>query len=168
MRYKNTIHIFVLITLLFGIGVMGLSQDVVPMPNKEVVLSKRLELIKEADKYLGLRYKTKIGNQIMDCSGYTKYILNKFDTKVTRSSVTQIKDGKRVENLKDAKPGDILIFKGRNHKSNLPGHVGLVHHWSNDTLYFIHSSVQKGITIDHIFESYYSKRFMQIRNVIGD
>lgn len=168
MRYKNAVHIFVLIALLVGVGIMGLSQDVLPTPNTEVALSKRSQLIKEAEKYLGLRYKTRIGKQIMDCSGYTKFILSKFDTKVTRSSVTQIKDGKRVENIKDARPGDILIFKGRNHKSNLPGHVALVHHWSNDTLYFIHSSVQKGITIDHIFQSYYSKRFMQIRNVIGD
>ncbi len=94
--------------------------------------------------------------------------MNKIDKNVTRSSVSQIHDGKRVEDIKAARPGDILVFKGRNAKNNRPGHVGLVHHWSNDTLYFIHSSVAKGIVIDHMYDQYYKKRFLQVRNVIGD
>ncbi|MFN8339826.1 MAG: hypothetical protein U0T36_12490 [Saprospiraceae bacterium] len=34
--------------------------------------------------------------------------------RVTRSSVSQINDGKKVDDIKDARPGDILVFKGRN------------------------------------------------------
>lgn len=127
----------------------------------------RSEIIKEAEKYLGRHYKSKINGQMMDCSGYTRFIMSKFDIKITRSSVTQVKDGVRVKELKDAKPGDILVFKGRNARNNLPGHVGIAHHWSNDTLYFIHSSVQKGITIDHLHQPYYKKRFMQVRDVVA-
>jgi len=128
--------------------------------------NQRQEIIKEAEKYLGKRYKTNIKGQVMDCSGYTRFILSKFGIKVTRSSVTQVKDGTRVIEMKDAKPGDILVFKGRNPHNNIPGHVGLVHHWSNDTLYFIHSSVQKGITIDHMYDPYYKRRYLQTRNVL--
>lgn len=127
----------------------------------------RKKIIKEAEKHLGKKYKTQIHGQIMDCSGYTRLMMSKHGINITRSSVTQVHDGIRVKNLKDAKPGDVLVFKGRNARNNRPGHVGLVHHWSNDTLYFIHSSVQKGITIDHMFDPYYKKRFLQVRDVIS-
>ncbi len=88
--------------------------------------------------------------------------------RVTRSSVSQIHDGKRVEDIQDAKPGDILVFKGRNARNNRPGHVGLVHHWSNDTLYFIHSSTTKGVVIDNMKDPYYANRFLQVRDIIGN
>lgn len=136
-----------------------------PMPISE---SKRKKIIEEAEKYLGKPYRSKVGNMIFDCSGYVKFLMSKIEKNVTRSSVSQIHDGKRVTNIKDAKPGDILVFKGRSVRNNRPGHVGILHHWSNDTLYFIHSSTSRGIRIDHLFDPYYAKRFLQIRNVIGD
>jgi cell wall-associated NlpC family hydrolase len=138
-----------------------------PQKTPEPSIPTRSDLIKEAEKHLGKKYKSKVQGQMMDCSGYTRLIMSLHGVKITRSSVTQINDGVRVKELKEAKPGDILVFKGRNPKNNLPGHVGIAHHWSNDTLFFIHSSVQKGITIDHMFDPYYKKRFMQVRDVIG-
>lgn len=147
--------------------VSGISFGNGPEMNNDPEGVKRSEIIKEAEKYLGKRYKSKISGQMMDCSGFTKFIMSKFDIKLTRSSVTQVKDGIRVKDIAMAQPGDILVFKGRNPRNNLPGHVGIVHHWSNDTLYFIHSSVQKGITIDHLRQPYYSKRFLQVRNVVA-
>lgn len=130
--------------------------------------SKRQQILLTGEKYLGMRYRSKVGKNIFDCSGYVKFLMSGIGKNVTRSSVSQIHDGKRVKELKDARPGDILVFRGRNARNNRPGHVGLVHHWSNDTLYFIHSSVAKGITIDHIYDPYYAKRFLQVRDVIGD
>lgn len=129
---------------------------------------KRKQILIEGEKYLGMRYRSNVGKNIFDCSGYVKFLMSSIGKNVTRSSVSQIHDGKRVKEIKDAKPGDILVFRGRNARNNRPGHVGLVHHWSNDTLYFIHSSVAKGITIDNMYDPYYAKRFLQVRNVIGD
>ncbi len=129
---------------------------------------KRQKILINAEKYIGKPYRSKIDKQIFDCSGYVKYLMAGIDKNVTRSSVSQIHDGTRVKELKNARPGDILVFKGRNPRNNRPGHVALVHHWSNDTLYFIHSSVTKGICIDNLYEPYYSNRFIQVRNVIGD
>lgn len=156
------IFVFALLFFLFFGNVCTQNATIKP----QEIISQRPDIIKEAEKYLGKRYKSKVQGQIMDCSGYTRFIMSKFGIKITRSSVTQVKDGDRVKNLKDARPGDILVFKGRNPHNNIPGHVGMVHHWSNDTLYFIHSSVTKGITIDHMFDPYYSRRFLQIRNVV--
>ncbi|MBC7884022.1 MAG: C40 family peptidase [Saprospiraceae bacterium] len=129
---------------------------------------KRDELLLTAEKFLGLKYKSKVSKNIFDCSGYVRFIMAGIGINITRSSVSQIHDGKRVKDVKNTRPGDILVFKGRNHRNNRPGHVGLAHHWSNDTLYFIHSSVSSGIRIDHLKETYYSKRFLQVRDVIGD
>ncbi len=155
-----------ILTILVLLQPYGLfTQD----PKVEVVAeSKREKIIKESEKYLGWKYRSKHANTIFDCSGYVKYIMSKVEKNVTRSSVSQIHEGKRVKEIADARPGDILVFKGRNPRNNRPGHVGIVHHLSNDTLYFIHSSVSKGIMINHLYEPYYSVRFLQIRDVIGD
>ena len=128
----------------------------------------RQKILINAEKHLGRRYRSKVDKHVFDCSGYVKYLMAGIDKNVTRSSVSQIHDGKRVKDIRHARPGDILVFKGRNPRNNRPGHVGLVHHWGNDTLYFIHSSVTKGVCIDHMYDPYYSKRFLQVRNVIGD
>lgn len=136
-------------------------------PNSDVVVDKRMEILKNAEKYLGLKYRSKVGKNIFDCSGFVKYLMAGIGKNVTRSSVTQIHDGKRIKDIKEAKPGDIIVFKGRNYRNNRPGHVGLVHHWSNDTLYFIHSSVAKGIVIDRISDPYYAKRYLQVRDVLS-
>lgn len=156
---RNFIYVFIVVVLM--------PLNVYNQQAVDQIISKRELVLQNAEKYLGLRYRSKVEKAIFDCSGFVKYILAKVDTRVTRSSVTQIHDGKRVKEVKDARPGDIIVFKGRNQHNNRPGHVGLVHHFQNDTLYFIHSSVSKGITIDHLYEPYYKNRFLQIRDVIG-
>jgi cell wall-associated NlpC family hydrolase len=135
--------------------------------NPDVTVDKRVEILKNAEKHLGLRYRSRVGKSVFDCSGFVKYLMAGIGKNVTRSSVTQIHDGKRIKDIKEAKPGDIIVFKGRNHRNNRPGHVGLVHHWSNDTLYFIHSSVAKGIVIDRMSDPYYAKRYLQVRDVLS-
>lgn len=131
------------------------------------ITDKRVEILKNAEKYLGMKYRSKVGKNVFDCSGFVKYLMSGLGINVTRSSVSQIHDGTRIKDIKESKPGDILVFKGRNYRNNRPGHVGLVHHWGHDTLYFIHSSVMKGIVIDHLKDPYYKKRFLQVRDVIS-
>ncbi len=128
---------------------------------------KRSEIVKLAESFLGYKYRSKVSKAIFDCSGYVKYLMAAIGENITRSSVSQIHDGSRILELEKAKPGDILVFKGRNPRNNRPGHVGIVHHWSNDTLYFIHSSISKGIVIGNMNDPYFIKRFLQVRDVIG-
>jgi cell wall-associated NlpC family hydrolase len=129
---------------------------------------KRMDLIMNAETYLGLKYRARVKKNIFDCSGYVKFLMALIGVNVTRSSISQIHDGTRVKDPAKARPGDIVVFKGRNARNNRPGHVGIVHHLRRDTLYFIHSSVTKGVTIDHLYEPYYKRRFLQVRDVIGD
>jgi cell wall-associated NlpC family hydrolase len=155
MRY------WILLILIFPC--VGYTQKVLT-----VAETKRYQILQEAEKFLGQGYRTRHLTHTFDCSGYVRYLMGKVGENVTRSSVSQVNDGERIHDIKNARPGDILVFKGRNAGNNRPGHVGLVHHWSNDTLYFIHSSVAKGICIDHMYDPYYGKRFLQVRDVIGN
>ena len=134
--------------------------------NNDNIIDKRDAIIRLAEGFLGYRYRSKVSNSIFDCSGFVKYLMSAIGKNVTRSSISQVHDGRRISELKNAQPGDILVFKGRNPRNNRPGHVGIVHHWSNDTLYFIHSSTSRGIRIDHMYDPYYLKRFLQVRDVI--
>lgn len=152
---------FILVILLL-LPALGYNQRVLSLEE-----TKRYEILQEAEKHLGKRYRSQYKNQVFDCSGFVRHCMREVQENVTRSSVSQVHDGKRVYDIKDAQPGDILVFKGRNANNNRPGHVGLVHHWSNDTLYFIHSSVSKGITIDNMYDPYYGRRFLQVRDVIS-
>lgn len=129
---------------------------------------RRQSIIWESETHLGLKYRTLVKNTAFDCSGFVNYVMRKADISVSRSSSSLIRDGVYVKDIQMARPGDIIVFKGRNVSARTPGHVGLVHHWANDTLYFVHSSVTKGVTIDHLHDPYYARRFMQVRNVIGD
>lgn len=129
---------------------------------------KRLQAVISAEKYQGVKYRKKIDNTIFDCSGFVKYVLGQVGVNITRSSVTIIHDGNRVKEKKEARPGDIIVFKGRNHRNKRPGHVGLIHHVAGDTIFFLHASTLRGVVLSHTFESYYAKRFLQIRDVIGD
>lgn len=131
-------------------------------------IDKREAIIRIAEGFLGYRYRSKVSNAIFDCSGFVKYLMSTIGKNVTRSSVSQVHDGRRVMEIEQAKPGDILVFKGRNYRNNRPGHVGIVHRWSADTLYFIHSSTSQGIRIDHMYDPYWVKRFLQVRDVIGN
>jgi len=160
-QIKFFLRVVLVFLLVFPLDVI--TQNIVS-PNEQ----KRKSIIWESENYIGLKYKTLVKNTTFDCSGFVNFVLGKSDIQVSRSSSSLIRDGKKVNDVYSAKPGDVIVFKGRNAKSNTPGHVGLVHHWENDTLYFVHSSVSKGVTVDHIHDPYYSKRFLQVRNVIGD
>jgi lipoprotein Spr len=150
------------LVLIIIISSSGLSQK------KTIdIVDKRSVIVRTAEEYLGYKYREKVNKTIFDCSGFVKFLMASIGENITRSTVSQIHDGKRVSDTTKAKPGDILLFKGRNARNNRPGHVGLVHHWGNDTLYFIHSSTSNGIEISNLFDTYFGKRFMQVRDIIG-
>lgn len=158
---KAVVRLFFILILVFPWEII--TQDI-----SSATEYKRKSIIWESENYLGLKYKTLVKNTTFDCSGFVNFVLRKAEISVSRSSSSLINDGIKVTKINLAKPGDIIVFKGRNINAKTPGHVGIVHHWENDTLFFVHSSVSKGVTIDHIHDPYYSKRFLQVRNVVGD
>ncbi|MGB0932134.1 MAG: C40 family peptidase [Chitinophagales bacterium] len=129
------------------------------------------KLLDVAEKHLGTPYhfggKSPKG---FDCSGFTYYCYQQQGIQIPRSSKQQINAGIEIP-YKHARKGDLIVFTGTNIKKREPGHVGIVVSNTSEGLTFIHSSSSKktnGIvynTIPANKESFYQKRFLQIRRV---
>ncbi len=161
-----------LVALLMSVSAFGRTANT-PADSSEVAdslvyvpCSLTDSLLDYADNYLGTRYrsggKTPKG---FDCSGFVYYVFGKFGYKTSPSSSAVRTIGKEVDK-EDARPGDIIYFTGRNSRSKRPGHVGIITEIKDGTIYFIHASVNLGISYSTNQTPYYKKRFMGIRRVL--
>ena len=134
-----------------------------------LVMTKGDSVVYWAKTQLGATYKwgTCSPGKSFDCSGLTSYAYNKVGLKGSRSSSGLAKLGKET-NLENAKPGDLLLFRGTNPKDWSVGHVGIVVSNENGKLDFIHCSSSKrhfGVVITEYYNSGYPKRFIGVRNL---
>ena len=129
------------------------------------------QLLELAEKQLGTPYH--FGGKFpkgFDCSGFTYYCYQQQGIQIPRSSREQIHAGIEIP-YEQARKGDLIVFTGTNIKKREPGHVGIVVSNTANELIFIHSSSSKknnGIVYTSIpkdKESFYQKRFLQIRRV---
>lgn len=118
-----------------------------------------------AQNFTGLRYRyagrsPKTG---FDCSGFTSYILDEFQVKVSACSRTQSTQGVKIP-LNDVQPGD-LIFFGR------PGyvhHVAMVVDNTPEGIFVVHSTCSRGIMVENISTSkYWKPKILFARDVIS-
>jgi cell wall-associated NlpC family hydrolase len=100
-----------------------------------------------------------------DCSGFVCYVYGKLGYKMPASSSLYNNFGTAVSK-RAARPGDVICFKGRNIHSPAIGHVGIITEAGPKEIYFIHASVNKGITVDKLSSEYYRNRLVQIRRVL--
>lgn len=124
-------------------------------------------LLDYAENYLGIRYRS--GGKCpkgFDCSGFVMYVFKKFGYQTPASSSAIKTVGKEVKKS-EVRPGDVIYFTGRNSKTKRPGHVGIVTEIKDGVIYFIHASVNKGISYATSEDVYYKKRFLGIRRVIN-
>ena len=103
-----------------------------------------------------------------DCSGFITYVFNHFNIKVPRSSVDFTWYGRELA-MDSAAPGDLILFTGTDSTIRVVGHMGIVDHRQNDTLYFIHSTSgkAKGVVITP-FGKYYKSRFVKTIRVFPE
>lgn len=100
-----------------------------------------------------------------DCSGFVMYVFNHFQMKVPRSSIDFTNIGKEID-IKDAIPGDIILFTGTDSSIRKVGHVGIITQ-VNDTLVFIHASSGKTpAVIETALNPHYKKRFIKVVRVL--
>jgi cell wall-associated NlpC family hydrolase len=73
----------------------------------------------------------------------------------------------RTVKLSEAKPGDLMFFKGRNVNSTRIGHVAMILEVSNEgEIKFIHAASSKGISIDKFNGSgYYVPRYVTTKRL---
>ena len=119
-----------------------------------------------ARKHLHVRYRgggtTAKG---FDCSGFVRHCFSSIGIKLPHSSAAQLFEGVAVSIIQ-AKPGDLIFFKGSNASSAQVGHVGMVVEVANGYVKFIHSAWKGGVRYDFLQASYYQKRFVGIRRVL--
>lgn len=126
------------------------------------------EVIAYAKQYLGRPYRSGAkGPSAFDCSGFTSYVFRNFDINLNPSSKTQATQGERIDRS-DVRPGDLLFFTGRNSKGGV-GHVGIAIDVDDNSgdITFIHAASSGGISINHLTDGYYQKRFLSARRVLN-
>lgn len=125
----------------------------------EVMSDKAKALIQEAEKYIGIPYvyggTTPDG---FDCSGYVKYVFEKFGITLKRVSRDQYAYcGTKVER-KDLQPGDLVFFG----TGGVVGHVGI--YTGNGQM--IHSpSTGKSICYTSIESNYYVSHYIGAKRI---
>ena len=128
-------------------------------------------IIEEARQHLGKPYRhAGNGPKVFDCTGFTKYVYDKFGYKLGRTVPAQAKDGREVlGNLSDLQKGDILIFGSRPNTRRM-GHAGIfIGMDSTGTNFsFIHAAVKGGIQVSNLKETYYKQRFLGARRILPD
>jgi len=127
-------------------------------------------IIAEARLHLGKPYRhAGNGPKVFDCTGFTKFVFDKFGYKLGRTVPAQAKDGREVlGNLSDLQKGDILIFGSRPNKRRL-GHAGIfIGMDSTGTdISFIHAA-RTGVIVSSLHETYYKQRFLGARRILPD
>lgn len=129
------------------------------------MLQLREEIIAFAREYVGIRYRyagtsPETG---FDCSGFTSFVLKKFDTQISGASSRQAIEGIRVP-LSEVMPGDLLFF-GRRGRIQ---HVAMVVEHTPDGIVCVHSTCTRGVVVENVStSSYWRSRILYARDVLG-
>ena len=131
--------------------------------NKQKKTKSEKRLIKEAKKWLGVKYEyggsTKDGT---DCSGFVmKVFLSVYDIKLPRTSRDQQVFCKRIKKS-ELKIGDLVFFATTKNKKKV-SHVGI---YIGDGE-FIHASSSKGVVISKLSQGYYTRNYHSSGRVPG-
>jgi len=125
------------------------------------------DLIEAAKRHIGARYsRGSNGPSAFDCSGFTSYVFKRLGITLKRSSREQVTQGEAVGSRNELQPGD-LVFFGHGRKG--VSHVGIVTDVDSETglFNFIHASTSRGVRIDSSDDSYWSRRFVAARRLLG-
>jgi cell wall-associated NlpC family hydrolase len=86
------------------------------------------DVVADAEKYLGVPYV--LGGEStsgIDCSGLVQKTFADLGVSVTRLVHTQKLEGQEVDGLANAKPGDLIVFKGGGHIGIYAGNDMVIH-----------------------------------------
>ncbi|KOY13313.1 C40 family peptidase [Paenibacillus xylanivorans] len=94
-----------------------------------------------------------------DCSGFMRYIFNKYSIELPRTSQQQAKAGTSVSKA-NLRTGDLVFF---NTMGNGISHTGVYIGGGQ----FAHASSSKGVSITQLSNPYFNDRYVTARRVTG-
>ncbi|GEO11591.1 C40 family peptidase [Segetibacter aerophilus] len=131
--------------------------------------TKPEQLLAFANSLIGVKYRYGSSDPVngFDCSGFITYVFNHFSIAVPRSSIDFTHYNTHID-IKQAKPGDLILFTGTDSTIREVGHMGIINSVHNDQVEFIHSSSGKanGVTITPL-NVYYLGRFVKVIRVFN-
>lgn len=128
------------------------------------------DLIEAAKRHIGARYsRGSSGPRAFDCSGFTSYVFKRLGITLKRSSREQVTQGEAVASSSDLQPGDLVFFGHNGNRGTNVNHVGIVTDVDAATglFSFIHASTSHGVRIDTSADSYWTRRYVGARRIIG-
>ncbi|MEZ4888151.1 MAG: C40 family peptidase [Chitinophagales bacterium] len=132
-----------------------------PLPSKNSkveTLPNMANLLTIAQQHIGVPYKWGGSTtQGFDCSGYVQYVFKNADHNLSRTTSTQVNEGKKVC-VRKVQKGDLVFF---GEKKRDIDHVGLVVSKKGEPLQMIHASSSKGVMITNVEASTYWKPKLQ-------
>ncbi len=131
-----------------------------------IAKDKADSIVAYAEKYLGVRYRYGgMDPKGFDCAGYVCFVFNHQGIKLPRTADAQALLGVEVSR-KNARPGDLVYFKGRDVHNKAIGHVGIVIENNNGQIKFISATVSAGIHIDDIDGTYWKERYVFTKRIL--
>jgi cell wall-associated NlpC family hydrolase len=118
-----------------------------------------------AQNYTGIHYRHggRGPSTGFDCSGFTSYILEEFQVKVSSCSRTQSAQGDKIS-LKEVLPGDLVFFGNRGRIQ----HVAMVVENTKEGIMCVHSTSSRGVIVENISTSkYWKPKILFARDVIS-
>jgi cell wall-associated NlpC family hydrolase len=118
-----------------------------------------------AQNYTGIHYRHggRGPSTGFDCSGFTSYILEEFQVKVSACSRTQSAQGDKV-GLNDVLPGDLVFFGNRGRIQ----HVAMVVERTKEGIFCVHSTSSRGVVVENVSTSkYWKPKILFARDVIS-
>jgi cell wall-associated NlpC family hydrolase len=166
-RLKTILQLSFFLTLLFagtsfksiGRRPVGRSEDVERMQLRNDITGYAQNFVGIPYRHAGVSPRTGF-----DCSGFTSYIFQEFNLRVSSSSCTQSKQGDRIS-LDEVLPGD-LVFFGRKGRIQ---HVAMVVEKTAEGIICVHSTSSRGIVVENISTSkYWKPKILFARDVVTD
>jgi lipoprotein Spr len=125
------------------------------------------ELVTFARSLKGIPYKygSIDPEQGFDCSGFVTYVFNHFGISVPRPSVDFTFVNRNID-IKNSKPGDIILFTGADSTARTVGHMGIIVSNNQGNLIFIHATSGNAYGVTETpLNSYYQERYIKIIHV---
>jgi cell wall-associated NlpC family hydrolase len=103
-----------------------------------------------------------------DCSGFVSYVFKKYGIQVPSSSRHIAELGNKIT-TEEARPGDLVFFRGTDPNSTEVGHIGIVVSSPGEAVKFIHSSSADAspyVKYDSLAKPNYNRRFIMVKRII--